>query len=107
MQPAVRATLADARTPVLHEASFRLITDMVDHLRHAPLRDLSAGGAALLTDQAIEPGKVLVVFLHGLVPPKLARVRYAIGTGRGQWSVGCSFADRLSDEELHTILDAK
>lgn len=94
-----------ASPPRPREATYRLVTDDTTLSRLAPLRDLTAAGMALLTTAAIEPGKLLLVVLHEGAPARFVRVRYAIPAGKGHWSVGCSFALRLTEEELVALVD--
>jgi hypothetical protein len=87
-----------------HKVTYRLITDDSTVAMRAPVRDVTPAGMALLAEAPIEAGKVLLVMLHHDLPVQIARVRYAVNSGKGQWSIGCSFARRLTDGELHTIL---
>ena len=109
-QPTTDASAAE-RHPAPHrpghpgpeKATFRLITDDSTTAKRAPVRDVTAAGMVLLTEVPIEAGKLLLVMLHHNLPVQIARVRYAVNNGKGQCSIGCSFARRLTEGELHTL----
>lgn len=98
-----RAAPPQTRHAGPEKATYRLLTDDATTAKRAPVRDVTAAGMALLTDAPVEAGQLLLIMLHHDLPVRIARVRYALNAGRGRWSVGCSFACRLSDEELHTL----
>jgi len=71
------------------------------------VRDISQGGIKLEIDQPFEEGDLLTV---GLVGPAghspltvLACVVHCAPAGAGRWSLGCSFAQELSDADLRAF----
>jgi hypothetical protein len=70
----------------------------------ARVRDVSRGGIRLVLDRPFEPGEMLSVELpvaEGQPPSTVLAcvVRAAEGEG-GAWSVGCTFAAELADDDL-------
>lgn len=69
----------------------------------AHVRDLSAGGASLLVQRAVQPGEMVVLELpaeRGEVRTVLACVVRVQQQADGQWSLGCVFSRELSDDDL-------
>jgi c-di-GMP-binding flagellar brake protein YcgR len=68
------------------------------------LRDVSAGGASLITDRAFEPGQILSLEVpcaaDGEVELMLACVIHASQQKDGQWFVGCAFSRELTSADL-------
>jgi hypothetical protein len=88
------------------KATYRIITDDRSQAHRASVRDLSLAGVVLLTDRPIERGTILLVGFHDSPVPMLARVQHVTVRSQGQWSVCCSFALRLSEALLETLLEA-
>ena len=73
----------------------------------ASVRDVSLGGVRLRLRRRFEAGAGLVIEIPGCgeAPAKvLARVVHVQGQEDGSWLLGCSFASRLSDDELNALL---
>jgi serine/threonine protein kinase len=75
---------------------------------NADVRDVSAGGMALVVSRRFEPGTVLQVKLPGT--EGASRREYVVGVVRLQadspktWVIGCIFPRRMSDEEVQSLL---
>jgi c-di-GMP-binding flagellar brake protein YcgR len=85
---------ADLETQIQLEPSDRLT---------GQIRDISVGGANLLTDRSFRPGQMLSVELPGdgaAVQLVLACVVRCTGLASGQWSIGCAFARELTTSDL-------
>jgi hypothetical protein len=72
------------------------------------LRDVSATGVGLLCEKPLSVGTYLAVELPngaGDSFRKLARVRVVAVRRQpdGRWHIGCTFEQRLSDEEVRTV----
>jgi hypothetical protein len=70
--------------------------------------NISRGGIKLLVPRSFEPGELLTVHLpggqDGQTPlAMLACVVHAQATNEGDWALGCSFAEELSDADLQTF----
>jgi serine/threonine protein kinase len=72
------------------------------------IRDLSVGGCGVLLARRFELGTELSIELSAGpdVPPRrlAARVVRIVSEKTGHWVHGCSFAKRLTEDELHTLL---
>jgi c-di-GMP-binding flagellar brake protein YcgR len=71
------------------------------------VRDISRGGIGLSLRQRFEPGTALIVELSER--PKILRhllvhVVHATAGQSGRWTIGCTFDDPLSAEELRIFL---
>jgi PilZ domain len=74
----------------------------------AEIKDISAGGMALLAERCFEPGTVLVI-----EPPRkadisaslLARVVRAERHDTGKWTMGCQLVYRMGDDKLRELLN--
>src|SRR5262245_61092256 len=67
----------------------------------ARVRNVSMGGINLASGRAFEPGALLSVALPvGGSTEVLACVVRCEPLGEGAWELGCTFAARLSDEDL-------
>lgn len=73
----------------------------------AQVRDISIGGANLLTDRAFQAGQILSLELPTVVADELqivlACVVRVVPHRNGTWSLGCVFARELSAEELEKV----
>jgi PilZ domain len=74
----------------------------------ATLRDISAGGIAVVVDAIVAPGDRLNVALHnsatGAWSCKVLQVVHATRAQGGRWLVGGAFSQALSAEELRPLL---
>ena len=72
------------------------------------VRDISAGGVALVLNRRFEPGSLLIIDLSAKTKtasqPRPVRVVHATTERKGRWIIGCAFASPLSQEELQSIL---
>jgi PilZ domain len=106
-QPCVERRLATryvSDVPVLcHPASAPEETRVPAHVR-----DVSANGIALLSEERFEPGTLLEVERPGPNNhPRLRMVscvRHVSGQDGKPWMLGCSFIRELSDQELQAFL---
>jgi hypothetical protein len=73
----------------------------------ARLRNISRGGINLVLNHSFQPGELLTVHLPGQQgkPPValLACVVHAQPTTEGDWALGCSFAEELSEADLRSL----
>jgi hypothetical protein len=74
----------------------------------ATIRDVSAGGVALLLQHRFEPGLALVIELPGAGPglgdTLVARVVHVQQLPEGDWLVGCAFVSPLSEHDVRDLL---
>jgi hypothetical protein len=74
----------------------------------AKVHDISVTGIGLLIERPLKPRTMLTVNLrgrtHNLSQPMLVRVNHVTGQPDGKWLVGCSFINRLSDDDLQALL---
>jgi hypothetical protein len=70
--------------------------------------NLSAGGAGLLSDQALEENALLLVQMRSSAGNRFyelpARVVHCTAQINGDWLVGCEFAEKLSPDDLEALL---
>jgi hypothetical protein len=69
----------------------------------AELRNISLGGISLVIDREFSPGDLLNLELGGGDGPSkvvLACVVHCTEAGANQWSLGCTFARELAEEDL-------
>ena len=72
------------------------------------IRDISAGGMALVLRQRLEPGTVLIVELEtktGRPRRALVHVIHSTEEKPNRWITGCGFPAPLSEQELRDFLD--
>ncbi len=73
----------------------------------AQVRDISIGGANLITEHAFQPGQILSLELPAAVGDDLqvvlACVVRVVPLRDGTWSLGCVFARELSAEDLENV----
>ena len=74
----------------------------------ARVGDLSQTGLALLLEQQLERGLMIMIELEDLAPrmPQilLARVRHCTQQADNRWLIGCEFARSLSERELQLLV---
>jgi hypothetical protein len=72
------------------------------------LRDISAGGLALLLRRRFEPGALLIIDLSDKLQAKersfAVHVVHATPEGKRRWIIGCEFISPLSEEELQAFV---
>jgi hypothetical protein len=72
------------------------------------LRDLSATGAGLVSESAVDVGAVLEVrplnCTWNIAVKLTVRVRKTVTLPTGGWLLGCTFVRQLTDEELQSLL---
>lgn len=77
----------------------------------ARIRNISRGGVNLLLPQTIEPGALLSIELPGDAAGDeyfvLACVAHAHAQRNGEWSIGCTFARELSEEEVQSLVSQR
>lgn len=73
----------------------------------AKIRNISRGGVNLLVPQPLDPGALLSIELPGDGAGDeyfvLACVAHANAQRNGEWSLGCTFARELSEEEVQSL----
>jgi PilZ domain len=73
----------------------------------ARVRNISRGGVNLLVEHCVSPGSLLGIELPGPAEPEtytvLAYVLHATPEATEQWSLGCTFARELNDEDLEAF----
>jgi hypothetical protein len=74
----------------------------------ANVRDISVGGVGFVIDRRFEKGTALVIELADQASASsrilLARVARVNAHGLGTWFVGCTFTNKLTDDELQALL---
>jgi hypothetical protein len=74
------------------------------------LRDVSAGGAGLIVDTAVEAGTLLFVQLPGMRAGRTrtvaARVIHLTPLSTGEWLAGCRWQSPLSGDDVRLTLHA-
>lgn|SRR5262249_21661367 len=72
------------------------------------LQDVSATGAGLVSEWAVDVGAILEVrptnCAWSLEQKLTVRVRKVVKLARGGWRLGCTFVRKLTDEELQGML---
>jgi hypothetical protein len=95
------------RYPADLETSFQTATVPPGTRLCARVRNISLGGINLLADRAFEPGDMLTVELPGATDETtcnvLACVVHCDTEQPGEWSLGCTFARELNDEDLEAF----
>jgi hypothetical protein len=70
--------------------------------------NLSQSGAGLLMSQPLDAGTLIVIHLKSASQDRFfelaARVIHSTAQVNGDWLVGCEFADKLSPDDLETLL---
>jgi hypothetical protein len=78
-------------------------------LPHATIVDISRRGLGIATEKRLERGMILVVGLAGVTErfsrPLLVRVVRVVRNQEGEWVGACTFANRLSDDDLQVLLE--
>lgn len=97
----------DRRVWVRHPSSAQTVVqptaDSVDTRLSARVRNVSRGGLNLLVNQRFEPGELISVDLPGATAQSLSTVLACVihvNEEAGGWSLGCTFAEELSDADL-------
>lgn len=107
-QPAPAAVAEDRRVWVRYpcdlETTLRPANEPQPQRLSARVLDISRGGVHLLVNEHLEPGDLLNVDLPGASEQypssALAYVVRVSARPGGEWSVGCTFATELEDEDL-------
>jgi hypothetical protein len=96
------------RFPCKIDTSCHSVGAASDRSWPATVKDLSAAGVGLALSRRFEPGTVLTVHLQNstlsVSRTVIARVVRVRPLSNGEWGVGCEFANRLTDDELETLL---
>ena len=98
----------NVRRPCSHAAFCRAHQPRDDIFWTARARDISTGGIRLVLGHRFEPGTMLAVELLSVdqntareVAARVVHAKAEVGSG---WSIGCEFANRLSETELAALL---
>jgi hypothetical protein len=106
-----KAYLIERRRHTRHPSNLRgscrpIVADRGIHWE-VRVRDVSAGGIALLMYRPLRPGTVLTVYLRrpnvDSTHLLLVRVIHTRRHVRGQWLVGCMLPRPVSDDELEAL----
>jgi hypothetical protein len=95
------------RYPCSAQATYQPVNG-VAHPRHAArVRNISRSGINLIVRKPVEPGGMLSLDLPapdgGSTYTVLACVVHAAVQGEGEWSLGCTFSQELTDAELEAF----
>jgi len=91
-----------------HRVEWRSLADAADPPGTATLNDISADGIGLVLQDWVAPGSVLAVTLLdgnddvGIF--NLVRVKHSLLLGGKSWSIGGTFAEKISEEALESLL---
>ena len=89
------------------DTSGRLIAALDDKTQ-VRVRNISAGGISLVLGHGVEPETILAVQLLNRPTMYLCKVRvritYIVEHPTGDWILGGAFIEKLSDEELRSLL---
>jgi hypothetical protein len=110
--PEQKAVAIERRRAIRHaclrEISCQAVMAGKDDNAPALLQDLSTGGLRLELRRCYEPGCVLTVSCRhpsdGSNVTLLAHVIYARNEGSGNWAVGCTLINALTEKELASLL---
>ena len=98
----------NARRPCGHVAFCRAHQPCDDIFWTALARDISPGGIRLVLGHRFEPGTLLAVELLSAdqntareIAARVVHAKAELGSG---WSIGCEFANRLSETDLAALL---
>jgi hypothetical protein len=90
------------------ETSCLLIAALEGDPMPVRVRNISAGGVSLVLNRGVEPDTMLTIQL--LNRPRMffckvdVKITYIVEHPSGDWILGGSFARRLTDEELRSLL---
>jgi hypothetical protein len=114
-EPDVDPVLIERRAWVRYDSNLEVSCHATGAMQDAgwpgKIRNISAGGVALVLRHRFKPGTPLVVELVGLpeeAPSRLqvrvVHARAALSEGHSCWILGCSFPTPLSEDELRILL---
>src|SRR5262249_55421430 len=96
------------RYPVTVTASYQPLLAPEGGRQAAQVLNISTTGVGLLVQEAIEPGTLLNVDLHGPAgghaPTLLACVVHVSARPGGEWALGCNFIRELGEPELAALV---
>jgi len=79
-----------------------------DLLWSVQINDVSRQGLRIISHRRFEPGTILRIgLIHEKDVPLVARAVHAFQTPEGDWSIGCTFPEKLKEEELQIWLQEK
>lgn len=95
------------RYPADLETTYQPATESGGARLSARVRNVSLGGVNLVVDREFTPGDLLSVELPGVADRTrctvLACVVHVAAQGDGTWSLGCTFARELNEEDLEAF----
>ena len=98
---------ATPRFPCRHVTFFRPVSSRERDSELAGVQDISVAGIGLLVRSPIKRGAILIVELNSTLRSvrhqRLARVTHVTDQGNGYLLLGCEFASRLTEPELHAL----
>src|SRR5262245_2106367 len=107
----VHCTTDERRSDVRYETNpggHRVSLLIGSAVQEAVVRDISRRGIGLLVGQEVRPDQLLMMPVGDSARQrshlKSMRVIHTMPTGDGRWSVGCSFLQPFTEDELGTIL---
>lgn len=105
---ATKAADSKRGKPVGLEAFCRSVAAVKDDPWPARVRDLSSGSIGLLLTRRFEPGTLLVIELEkkaqSLSHTLVGRVVNATQSSGGSWSLACTLANKIADDDLQALL---
>lgn len=95
------------RHPSNAETVVKPVHDGISTRLSARIRNVSRGGASLTVNRHFEEGDMISIELPGGSPERtssvLACIVHVTPAGADHWSLGCTFSEELSDEDLGTF----
>lgn len=95
------------RFPSKAEAVVKPMNNGVDTRLSARVRNVSRGGVSLIANKAFEPGDMISVELPGGNQAEsdtvLACIVHVHATADKQWTLGCTFSEELTEDELEAF----
>ncbi len=92
------------RYPSSAQINFQPVNGVDGPRLTARVRNISLGGVNLVIPRPLEPGELLSIEMPATngrpSATVLACVVHAAPTGKGEWSVGCTFSNELSNDDL-------
>src|SRR5262249_24020335 len=101
---------ASPRYPCSISTSCRLLGKQHQTFWPAAVQDISQGGLGLVTDVHLKQGTILLIMLAlaggRYSRPLIARVKRATKQAGGDWLLGCTWACKLTDEEIQALFQS-
>ncbi len=106
--PSRKENRAWPRFPGRFRTYCQSIKEDEDLLWSVQINDVSRQGLRIISHRRFEPGTILRIgLIHEKDVPLVARAVHAFQTPEGDWSIGCTFPEKLKEEELQIWLQEK